>query len=199
MERQSMLESLSEHFALFYYLLQCFGSFIGLVLITIGIPGQFLPGIVALIVWSLGLDADDAAIRYRGFEALILLGLAVAAEIVEFLSGLVGGKSAGSSRRGAIGAILGGFCGGICGNIVFPLIGGIFGILVGTGVGAYMGEKSALAKANEGALAAEDPDGKALKVGIASLIGRALGLVVKLSIAMACLLYSFFKLLDELW
>ena len=194
-----MLESLSEHFALFYYLLLCFVSLIGMVAVTIGIPGQFLPGIVALIIWLLGLDADDAAVRSRGFEALILLGLAVVAEIIEFLSGLVGGKSAGSTRPGAIGAILGGFCGGICGNIVFPLIGGIFGILVGTGVGAFLGEKSALAKANEGALAAEDHDGKALKVGIASLIGRALGLVVKLSIAVGCLLYSFFKLLGELW
>ncbi|MGE4633481.1 MAG: hypothetical protein AAEJ47_10625, partial [Planctomycetota bacterium] len=87
-----MLESLSEHFALFYYLLQCFGSFIGLVLITIGIPGQFLPGIIALVFWLLGIEATEEAIRFHGFESLVLLGLAVGAEIIEFLSGLIGGR-----------------------------------------------------------------------------------------------------------
>ena len=193
-----MLQSLSEHFALFYYLLLCFVSLVGLLLVTIGIPGQFLPGIVALICWLFGFDPNEDLQATRGVEVFILLGMAVVAEIVEFLSGLLGGKSVGSSRRGAIGAIVGGLFGGIFGNLVLPLIGGIFGILLGTGLGAYWGEKSALSRLNGAGLPEEDHDGHALKVGVASLIGRAIGLMAKISIAIACLLYSFFSFLAEL-
>jgi len=185
-----MLESLSEHFALFYYLLQCFGSFIGLVLITIGFPGQFLPGIIALVFWLLGIEATEEAIRFRGFESLALLGLAVGAEIIEFLSGLIGGRAAGSSRRGAFGAIIGGFVGGIFGNLLIPLIGGLIGILIGTGLGAFVGERQATAA---------DGDSQPLKVGIASMIGRAVGLMAKLSLAMVCFLYCLFSLIRALW
>lgn len=197
-ERPSMLESLSEHFALFYYLLLCLVSLVGLLLVTIGIPGQFLPGIVALICWFFGFDPGEESQGSRGVEALILLGMAIFAEFIEFLSGLLGARSAGSSRRGAVGAIVGGLLGGILGNLLLPLIGGIFGILLGTGLGAYWGEKSALSRLAEEGLASGDRDDQAVKVGIASMIGRAIGLMAKISIAIACLLYSFFSFLAQL-
>jgi uncharacterized protein YqgC (DUF456 family) len=198
-EGKLTMESLSEHFALFYYLLQCLGSSIGLLLITIGIPGQFLPGIIALVFWLLALEPSDAAVQTRGIEALVLLGLAIFAEIIEFLSGLVGGRTAGSSRRGAVGAILGGFFGGVIGNLLFPLIGGLIGILLGTGLGAFVGEWSAQSKSRRQRPTAEDGGSRALKVGFASMIGRAVGLVAKLALAMCCLLYCIFSLIRELW
>ncbi|HIC23701.1 MAG: hypothetical protein COB10_06540 [Planctomycetota bacterium] len=196
---QLTMESLSEHFALFYYLLQCLGSSLGLLLITIGIPGQFLPGIIALVFWLFGIEPSDEAIQTRGIEALVLLGLAILAEIIEFLSGLIGGRTAGSSRRGAVGAILGGFLGGVIGNLMFPLIGGLIGILMGTGLGAFVGEWSAQSKSRRQQPTVEGGDSRALKVGFASMIGRAVGLIAKLALAMCCFLYCIVALIRELW
>lgn len=194
-----MLESLSEHFALLYYLLLSLISLVGLVLVTIGIPGQFFPGILALICWFFGICPDQEIQNSLGFEALFLLGLAFCAEFIEFVSGYFGGKSVGSSRRGAFGAILGGFVGGIVGNLLLPLLGGILGILLGTAIGAYVGEKSAISKLEEEGNFTGDQDEQALKVSFASMIGRLIGLIAKLTISMGCLLYSLFQLVRELW
>ncbi len=195
-----MLESLSEHFALFYYLLGCLASLLGLFLISLGFPGQFLPGLLALMTWLLGLDGDPELIHLRGVETATLLGLAVLVELIEFFSGILGGKSVGASRRGALCGMLGGFGGGILGNLLLPIIGGILGILLGTGLGAFLGELSVYDSSDrKNGLTEEQATHQALRVGLGSLLGRVVGLVAKLSLAMGCFLYAFFSILALFW
>ncbi len=188
-----MLESLSEHTGFFYYLFQCLASMLGLLVVSIGLPGQFLPGIVALIGWMLGWNDDVGTLDSIGVEAAVLIGAGFLAELVEFLSGLIGGKAAGASRQGSIGAMLGGFVGGIGGNLLLPIVGGLVGILVGTFVGAYLGEKKALEQRQEHS-GAESKE-KAVTVGFASLVGRALGLAAKIVLVLMILFYFSWNLL----
>ena len=139
-----MMQSLSEQADFFYYLFQSILCLVSLLVITIGLPGQILPGLAALVVWLLGWGGEGTHLPAVSEEWWILLGGAALAELVEFVSGWLGGQSVGSTRQGSVGAMLGGFIGGILGNLMVPLIGGIFGILGGTFAGAYLGEKRAL-------------------------------------------------------
>ncbi|MEE2858054.1 MAG: DUF456 domain-containing protein [Planctomycetota bacterium] len=194
-----MLESLSEHSGLFYYLLQCIMAIIGLVVVSIGLPGQFLPGVVALAIWLLGWRGESEEMQDLGLEVGILLGAAVTAEVIEFLSGWIGGKTVGASRQGSIGAVIGGLVGGISGNLIVPLLGGLIGVLVGTFVGAYLGEKRWLEQQVRAQNSVDASGEQPVVVGLASLVGRALGLIAKISVILMIGLYFFVQCVLLLW
>jgi len=97
------------------------------VLLTIfGIPGNFIPVIIALIATLAG---DGQSFTWSLFVVFLLI--AVSGEIVDQLIGLLGAKKYGASRAGMIGAVIGGFAGGILGTMMLPLIGSILGVLFG--------------------------------------------------------------------
>ena len=194
-----MLESLSEHSGLFYYLLQCIMAIVGLVVVSIGLPGQFLPGVVALAIWLLGWRGESGEMQGLGLEVGILLGAAVSAEVIEFLSGWIGGRSVGASRQGAIGAVLGGFLGGISGTLLMPLLGGLIGVLVGTFIGAFLGEKRWLDQQAREQSGVDASGEQPVVVGLASLVGRALGLIAKISVILMIGLYFIVKCIWLLW
>jgi hypothetical protein len=190
-----MMQSLSEQADLFYYLFQCILCLVSLLVITIGLPGQLLPGLAALGVWLLGWGGEETDLPAVSQEVWYLLGGAALAELVEFVSGWFGGQSVGATRQGSVGAMLGGFVGGILGNLILPIIGGIFGVLGGTFIGAYLGEKRALEQQQADSDTSSDDQEKAMKVGMASLIGRILGLMAKLAFTLVCLFYFIGQLI----
>jgi len=141
---------------------------IGLILIILGIPGTFLIW-AAAFVYGLATKFYDmnAAIL------LILLGIALLGELIEFVSGLYGARRFGASRLGMIFALLGGMTGGILGTIVCPLAGTIVGVLFGAFAGAFAGERLLRKKLMP-----------SLRAGFGAFIGRMSGTFMKLLLGM---------------
>lgn len=156
-----------------YHLVLAGGALIGCFLVALGFPGQFLPALLAIACWAGGWAGEDGETLVGGLQVITLIGLGLLAEGFEFLSGLIGGKAAGARWRGAFGGMAGGFVGAIFGNLIIPLLGGLVGIVLGTFVGAIMGELYGEDSANAD---------QAIKVGLASAVGRASGLVAKLAL-----------------
>jgi uncharacterized protein len=108
----------------------------------------------------------------------VCLGLVALSEVLEFAAGAAGAKSGGASRRGMIGALIGGIVGAIAltGLIPIPVIGSLIGAMVGSFAGAIIGEVSG-----------EKPKtvGGSMKPAIGATIGRLVGTMGKLMIAIA--------------
>lgn len=118
-----------------YYLLLLLGLLAGLFLNLLGLPGLWLM-VLGHIVYGLATGWGV----YVGWESvLVLTALALVAEVVEFIAGAAGSKSAGSTKRGMVGAIAGGVIGGIVGQIVIPIpvIGAVVGAVAGSFIGTW--------------------------------------------------------------
>lgn len=109
----------------------------GLFLNIMGLPGLWLIVVAAIAyAWGFGFALIGP------WSLAGVFGLAVLAEIVEFVAGAAGSKSAGGSKRGMAGAIAGGLIGGLVGTgmIPVPIVGTIVGSVLGTFAGAYVVE-----------------------------------------------------------
>jgi len=101
-------------------------SAVSVLLVILGVPGNFVPVIIALIAILAG---DGQSFTWPWFAVFLLI--AISGEVVDLLIGLIGARKYGASRAGMIGALIGGFAGGILGTMIFPLIGSLAGVLVG--------------------------------------------------------------------
>ena len=141
---------------------------VALVLVGAGLAGTVLPALPgpALVLGGLVLAAwiDDFS-RVGTFTIVLLVGLALAAHLLDFVAGALGTKRSGASARAALGATLGGVVGVFFGPI---------GIVVGPFAGAVLGELSARPQ-----LAA------AGRAGIGAWVGWLLGTVAKIAVAIA--------------
>lgn len=143
-----------------------------LFLVLLGLPGTWLmvasTAVVAWLYWDQGM--------FSHWTLAALVGLAVLGEILEFVAGMFGAKSAGGSRGGAFGALLGGLVGAVAGTFVIPVP--VFGSLLGACIGAFLG-----------ALALEMAGGQemepAIRIGMGAGVGRFFGTVAKLGVGVA--------------
>jgi len=101
-------------------------SAVSVLLVVFGIPGNFVPVIVALIAVLVG---DGQSFTWALFVVFLLI--AVSGEVADYLIGLLGARKYGASKVGMIGAVIGGFVGGILGTIILPLIGSLLGVFLG--------------------------------------------------------------------
>jgi uncharacterized protein YqgC (DUF456 family) len=108
----------------------------GLSLIVFGIPGTFII-LIAAFVYGLITEFHDI----DAITLLLLLGIALLGELIEFISGLYGAKKFGASKLGMMLALIIGLVGGISGTIIYPFIGTVVGVLLGAFCGAFIGEK----------------------------------------------------------
>lgn len=143
-----------------------------------------LPGTWILLGIALGIELVDTLYleRYnpQTFAWWLLIAcllLALLGELLEFLAGALGARSAGSTRRGAIGAVVGGLVGALAGVFIpAPIVGSLIGAVIGTFLGAIAGELSG-------------PEGKRLqqtfRPATGATIGRILGTLSKVPIAVA--------------
>ena len=143
--------------------------------VVLGLPGTWLFLILAVGVeltdtWWAGPDTVTIGWPVLG----IGLFLALIAEVFEFISGSWGSRVGGGSRRASVGAVLGGMLGGILGTFVVPVLGTILGAMGGTFLGAFIGETTG----------PEARDRKAaVKPAFTATIGRIIGLVAKIGMA----------------
>ncbi len=135
-----------------------------------------LPGTWSIVVAAAayGLWTDWQAFG-AGLIA-ILVGIAVAGEVIELIASAVTARKAGASRQAAWGGLIGGFLGMIFLSFLVPIpfVGTMAGALVGCFAGAMIAELRVRKKLDQGA-----------KVGFFSAIGFVLGTVAKIAIAMA--------------
>jgi uncharacterized protein YqgC (DUF456 family) len=107
---------------------------------------------------------------------IVVLGLAILGEIIEFLAGAAGVAQTGGSRRGAVLALVGSVMGGILGIFVglpIPLIGSMLAALLFGGLGALAGAMIGETWAGRNL---ED----SLRVGHGAFWGRLLGTLGKI-------------------
>jgi len=135
----------------------------GLIAVVLGLPGTWLILLTSFLYsWLTGFSV----ITYQ--MLLGLLVLAVAAEVLEFWSGLWGARRYGGSKKAMLGTLIGGFTGAI---ILSPMLFG-FGTVVGAFLGAFAGgfvlTYLEQRKMNE-----------AVRVGWGGLLGKVFAMVFK--------------------
>ena len=111
--------------------------------------------------------------KYLGWWSFIIVLLAaIAAEAIEFFSGMRGAQKAQGSRRSSWGAIGGGLFGAIVFSPVLFPVGSILGSFLGTFFGAFLLESTSSKDSH-----------KAFKVGWWATIGKMVGFATKISIS----------------
>src|SRR4051812_35237788 len=128
-----------------------------------------LPGLWVMIVAIIGY-AWYSRWHYVGLWTIFaVLGLAIIAELIEFLSASAGARKAGGSPRAAWGALVGGLVGALILSIPVPFIGTTIGLCIGVFAGALIGEMSV-----------RDDHVHSLRVGLAATKARLYAIIIKL-------------------
>lgn len=151
-----------------------------LCLIPIGLPGTFIMCLAYLVFV---LATGGGAIAWWTFAAIFFLALL--AEGIEMLAGLVGARRAKGSWWSAFGALLGGFAGALIG-IWFALLGAIPGAIIGTFVGAYLVEYMKTHNSETSG-----------KVAFNAMVGRIVGGVVKIGIGLLMIVLVMLMLIVQ--
>lgn len=157
-------------------------------LVIVGLPCVLLvvgglPGAWMLLGLAAAIELADPLWLGPGVTSIgwgvIAAGTAAAVlgELIEFISGSIGAKTGGGTRKGMIGAFIGGMAGAIVATFLIPVpvLGTLIGALLGTFGGAWVGEMSGM----EGA----SPEA-ALRPALAATIGRVVGTVAKVGVAL---------------
>jgi len=136
--------------------------------VYLGLGGTFI--IIALaLIHALVTGFDPITWKLL----LVLLGLALLGEGIEFVVGTFYVAKKGASRYGVIGAFVGGLSGAALGNGVVPVIGAVMGSFAGGFGGAVLGEYYNREKLEP-----------SLRIGGHAFLGRLLAIFIKHAIAL---------------
>jgi uncharacterized protein YqgC (DUF456 family) len=151
--------------------------FFGLALIPFGLPGLWvMVGAALLYSW-----VEPGRL---GVPTLLgITGLAIIAEILEFLAAGRYAKKYGGSRRAAWGAIIGGIVGAIVG-VPVPIIGSVIGAFAGSFAGALAAEMTLGSRM-----------GDATRVATGARGGRAVAPALKVAIGVGLIAWVILVLL----
>lgn len=141
----------------------------GVLVTPLALPGTWLIVVAALVF---GWATDFQTLGWPTLATLAVI--AAAAEVVEFLTGAVGARRYGGSRRAAWLAIAGGLVGGIAGASLGFGLGAVPGALLGAFAGAFLAELTLAPDVRQ-----------AGRVGWGALVGRAWGMAFKGAAAVA--------------
>ena len=131
--------------------------------VYLGLGGNFI--IIGLaLVHALLTGFDPISWRLL----LVLLGIALLGELIEFVVGTFYVARQGASRAGVVGAFLGGLLGAILGNSALPVIGAVLGSFAGAFGGAVLGEYLHRERMEP-----------SLRVGGHAFVGRLLAIFIK--------------------
>ncbi|HID39720.1 MAG TPA: DUF456 domain-containing protein [Calditrichaeota bacterium] len=112
-----------------------FALTVSLLSIFYGMPGNFFM-VISSLFYGIGTGFESYSLTF----IIILLGIVVALEAVEFILISFTAKKYGSSKWGIFGAVVGGIVGAISGAFVTPVVGAIVGSVVGVFLGAFLME-----------------------------------------------------------
>ena len=145
-----------------------FGCFVAVLLTALRLPGTWL--IVA------GMAIAGWASQWQSVSmsrVVLLAGLAVGAEVVEFFASVITARKAGGSRQAAWGGLVGGILGMIFLSLPFFIVGTFIGAILGCFLGAFVVELAMNKRLAEGT-----------RVGLFSALGLAIGTAAKIGIAL---------------
>ena len=132
-------------------------------LVYLGLGGNFIiVGLAALYSLATGFSAISWTLL------LVLLGIALLGEGIEFVVGTFYPARRGATKSGMLGAFLGGLLGAAAGNSLVPVVGAVLGSFVGAFAGAVAGEY----RHNQNL----EPS---LQIGAHAFIGRLLAMAIK--------------------
>jgi len=140
-------------------------ALLGLVLTAIGLPGLWLFLLLAAVLPLLG-----SATAPSGLALGIGFGLALVAEVIEWVAQVRWTGRSGGSRRAGWGALAGGILGAFAG-VPVPVLGPIIGSFAGSFLGALIAEYS---RSRDRSLAG--------KVAWGALIGRVVATTFKIAL-----------------
>lgn len=156
-------------------------SLAGLVSLIFGLPGTFIIlGASVLFGWYGGFS--DITVRV----IIILVVLALAGELIEFLLGILGSKKYESSNRAIVGSIIFGIIGAVMGAPFFFGIGAVIGAFAGAFAGAILMELSQGKKMDE-----------AIKSGWGAFLGRVAGTISKGAVGIAMIAITVLAALNN--
>jgi uncharacterized protein YqgC (DUF456 family) len=156
-------------------------SLAGLISLIFGLPGNFvILGASILYGWYGGFQEITVKI------IIILIVLALAGELIEFLLGILGSKKYESSNRAVVGSIIFGIIGAVMGAPFFFGIGAVVGAFAGAFAGAIIVELSQGKKMDE-----------ALKSGWGAFIGRVAGTISKGAVGIAMIAVTVIAVLNK--
>jgi uncharacterized protein YqgC (DUF456 family) len=141
--------------------------------ILFGVPGIWLMVLVAAFVeWM-----QPGEYMFSQATLYVSAGLALLAEILEFLMGAARARQAGGSKRGAGLAIVGGIVGAVLGTALpVPVLGTLIGASAGAFAGSLLGDRLA-----------GRPVDQSVQAGRGAAIGRFWGTTAKMIIGAAVL------------
>lgn len=167
-----------DYVVLAFYLLF---SLAGLVSLIFGLPGNFvILGASMLFGWYGGFQEITVKI------IIVLIVLALAGELIEFLLGILGSKKYESSNKAVVGSIIFGIIGAVMGAPFFFGIGAVVGAFAGAFAGAIIVELSQGKKMDE-----------ALKSGWGAFIGRVAGTISKGAVGIAMIAVTVVAVLNK--
>ena len=139
----------------------------GIIMTMVGLPGNI---IIVFVGLAYGYYDRFEHVDYA--VLVIIVGVFIVGELIEFWAGLIGAKQEKASKRAVVAAFVGTVLGGIWGTVILPLIGSIIGALVGafaiTAVAEYTKTKD---------------EKQAKRVAIGVLKGQLVGMIFKVVIA----------------
>ncbi len=136
--------------------------------ILFGVPGIWLMVLGAVVVEWL----QPGEYMFSQTTLYVSAGLALLAEILEFLMGAAGARQAGGSKRGATLAIVGSIVGAILGTALpVPVLGTLGGACAGAFAGSLLGDRMA-----------GRPMDQSVQAGRGAAIGRFWGTTAKMII-----------------
>jgi hypothetical protein len=150
---------------------------VGLALVPLGLPGLWVM-VGAALLYSFA-EPDRIGVP----TLVMLVALAIVAEVLEFLAAGKYAQKYGGSKRAGWGAIIGGIVGAIVG-VPVPIIGSVIGAFVGSFAGALVAEMTLGSRM-----------GDATRVAKGALIGRAVATALKVAIGIALLAWVVIVLL----
>ena len=138
--------------------------FLGLLMVPFGLPGTWIIAAAALGYQILVPGSISM------FTVIVVFGLAIVGEILEFTLSAKYTRKYGGSRRASWGAIIGGMIGAFIG-VPVPIVGPVIGAFVGAFVGAFAFEMS---NRGSGTRAAS-------RVATGALVGRVVAAAMKMA------------------
>ncbi len=153
---------------------------LGVVMVPLGLPGTWLI-VVGAVLYSIFFSFDGGTSSAWVVD-LILIGMAIFGEIVEFFVGTLGSKPFKVSNGAIVCAFIGGIVGAIIGVPVF-LIGSLLGLFLGAFLGAFIWELATLGSV-----------GRALTNALAVLATKIVATFLKTTLAIVMAIYLLFKI-----
>jgi len=155
-----------------WLMVACF--LVGLALVALGLPGLWL---MVLAVIANGALTDFQRIGL--VTIVVVVALAVIAEVIEAWLGFGMARRYGGSKRAGWGALLGGLVGAIVG-VPVPIIGSVIGAFIGSFAGAVIFEYS------------RSDAGTAVRAGWGALVGRVAATAAKISVGVVIAVVALF-------